>query len=338
MESLLNFTYEYDQDYEDEVCDKSEVVKFGSIAIPIFFSIVITLSLTGNILVLVILALYENMKSLTNIFIANLAVSDLVFTIGLPFWAIYDVWGWVFSETACKIVHFVFFTGFYSSVLFLTIMTIYRYLVVVHPLSDMSSLKLGTGFFLSVLMWMISIGAAMPSLLQTALVSVHHNGTHSLGCEYKDMQWKIIGMSQQNVFFLVAFAVIGFCYIQILKRITRTKSRTKNRAIKLVFCIVAVFFIGWVPYNMVIFLRVLHHSDVQPFNDCDISIQLDYAFYISRLIAFSHCCLNPVFYAFVGVTFRNHLKSLLHRMFSRPSPVHDQEMRMQNLVSRGTMY
>ncbi|XP_023195066.1 chemokine XC receptor 1-like [Xiphophorus maculatus] len=338
MESLLNFTYEYDQDYEDEVCDKSKVVIFGSIAIPIFFSIVITLSLTGNILVLVILALYENMKSLTNIFIANLAVSDLVFTIGLPFWAIYDVWGWVFSETACKIVHFVFFTGFYSSVLFLTIMTIYRYLVVVHPLSDMSSLKLGTGFFLSVLMWMISIGAAMPSLLQTALVSVHHNGTHSLGCEYKDMQWKIIGMSQQNVFFLVAFAVIGFCYIQILKRITRTKSRTKNRAIKLVFCIVAVFFIGWVPYNMVIFLRVLHHSDVQPFNDCDISIQLDYAFYISRLIAFSHCCLNPVFYAFVGVTFRNHLKSLLHRMFSRTSPVHDQEMRMQNLVSRGTMY
>ncbi|XP_054908824.1 chemokine XC receptor 1-like [Poeciliopsis prolifica] len=338
MEYYFNSTYEYDQDYEDEVCDKSEVVKFGSFAIPIFFSIVITLSLTGNILVLVILALYENMKSLTNIFIANLAISDLVFTIGLPFWAIYDVWGWVFSETACKIVHFVFFTGFYSSVLFLTIMTIYRYLVVVHPLSDMSSLKVGTGFFLSVLMWMISIGAAMPSLLQTALVSVHHNGTDSSGCEYKDMQWKVIGMAQQNVFFLCAFAVIGFCYIQILKRISRTKSRTKNRAVKLVFCIVAVFFIGWVPYNMVIFLRVLQHSEVQPFHHCDMSIQLDYAFYISRLIAFSHCCLNPVFYAFVGVKFRNHLKSLLHRMFSRRAPIDDQKIRMQNLVSRGSMY
>ncbi|KAM4739203.1 chemokine (C motif) receptor 1a, duplicate 1 [Anableps anableps] len=336
MDNLFNETYEYD--YEDEVCDKGEVVRFGSIAIPIFFSIVITLSLTGNILVLVILALYENMKSLTNIFIANLAISDLVFTTGLPFWAIYHIWGWVFSETVCKIIHFVFFTGFYSSVLFLTIMTIYRYLVVVHPLSDMSSLKLWTGFFLSVLMWIFSIGAAMPSLLHTSLVSIHHNGTHSTGCEYKTIQWKIIGMAQQNVFFLVAFAVMAFCYIQILKRITRTRSHTKNRAVKLVFCIVAVFFIGWVPYNVVIFLRVLHHNNVQPFDECKVSIQLDFAFHVCRLIAFSHCCLNPVFYAFVGVKFRNHLKSLLRRMFSRLSPVDDQEVKMKHLVSRGSMY
>ncbi|MEQ2229388.1 hypothetical protein ILYODFUR_018312 [Ilyodon furcidens] len=334
----LNNTNDYDYDYEDEVCEKGEVVKFGAIIIPIFFSIVITLSLTGNILVLVILALYENLKSLTNIFIVNLAISDLVFTMGLPFWAIYHVWGWVFSETVCNIVTFVFFTGFYSSVLFLTIMTIYRYLVVVHPLSDMSSLKPWTGFFLSVLMWIISIGAAMPSLLQTSLVSIHHNGTDSWGCEYNTIQWKIIGMSQQNCFFLVAFAVMAFCYMQILKRITRTRSHTKNRAVKLVFCIVAVFFVGWVPYNVVIFLRVLAHVEVQPFNECALSIQLDYAFYVCRLIAFSHCCLNPVFYAFVGVKFRNHFKALLRQMFSRPSPVEEQEVRMQNLISRGSMY
>ncbi|GLD50261.1 uncharacterized protein AKAME5_002787100 [Lates japonicus] len=116
----------YDYDYDDEVCEKGEVVQFGSIIVPVFFSLVITLSLTGNILVLVILALYENLKSLTNIFILNLAISDLVFTTGLPFWAIYHIWGWVFSEALCKIVTFVFFTGFYSSILFLTIMTIYR--------------------------------------------------------------------------------------------------------------------------------------------------------------------------------------------------------------------
>uniref|UniRef100_A0AAX7UNY8 G-protein coupled receptors family 1 profile domain-containing protein n=1 Tax=Astatotilapia calliptera TaxID=8154 RepID=A0AAX7UNY8_ASTCA len=112
-----NFSY-YDY-HEDEICNMSEVMNFGSIAIPIFFSVVITLSLTGNILVLIILALYEKLKSLTNIFILNLAVSYLVFTIGLPFWAIYHVKGWVFSEILCKVVTFIFFTGFYSSILFL---------------------------------------------------------------------------------------------------------------------------------------------------------------------------------------------------------------------------
>lgn len=331
------FEYDSEDDIEDQVCEKGEVVKFGSIAIPVFFSVVITLSLTGNILVLVILGLYENLKSLTNIFILNLAISDLVFTTGLPFWAIYHIWGWLFSEALCKIITFVFFTGFYSSILFLTIMTIYRYLAVVHPLSDLSTLKPSTGIFVSFLLWIISVGAAMPSLLHSSLVSIPHKGEHSLGCEYKANLWKIVGISQQNIFFLVAFAVMAFCYVHILGRITKTRSHTKSRAVKLVFCIVAVFFLGWVPYNVVIFLRILADNLVAPFDDCDVSIQLDYAFYVCRLIAFSHCCLNPVFYAFVGVKFRSHLKSMLHRMFIRQNPVEEQQVRMQNF-SRGSMY
>ncbi|XP_029988727.1 chemokine (C motif) receptor 1a, duplicate 1 [Sphaeramia orbicularis] len=337
MNISSNNTY-YDYDYPDEVCGKAGVVQFGSIAIPVFFSIVITLSLTGNILVLVILGLYENFKSLTNIFILNLAVSDLVFTTGLPFWAIYHIWGWLFSELHCKIVTFIFFTGFYSSILFLTVMTIYRYLAVVHPLSELSTGKLSVGIFVSVLMWIISIGAAMPSLLYSSLILIPQENGHTWGCEYQATVWKNVAVIQQNIFFLVAFAVMAFCYIQILGKITKTRSNTKNRAVKLVFSIVAVFFFGWVPYNVVIFLRVLADHVVPPFHECEASIQLDYAFYVCRLIAFSHCCLNPVFYAFVGVKFRSHLKSLLHRMFSRQSPVEEQQVRMQHLVSHGSMY
>lgn len=177
----------------------------------------------------------------------------------------------------------------------------------------------------------------MPSLLYSSIVSIPHNGGHSLGCEYKASMWKTISISQQNIFFLVAFAVMAFCYIQILGKIVRTKSHRKNRAVKLVFCIVAVFFLGWVPYNVVIFLGILADNLVAPFNDCATSIQLDYAIYVCRLIAFSHCCLNPVFYAFVGVKFRSHLKSLMRRMFVCQSRVEEQQTRLQNF-SRGSMY
>uniref|UniRef100_A0A3Q4M7S6 Chemokine (C motif) receptor 1a, duplicate 1 n=1 Tax=Neolamprologus brichardi TaxID=32507 RepID=A0A3Q4M7S6_NEOBR len=320
MANLTFGNFSYDDYYEDEICDKSEMVIFGSFAIPII-SVVITLSLTGNILVLIILALYENLKSLTNIFILNLAVSDLVFTIGLPFWAIYHVRGWVFSENLCKIVTFIFFTGFYSSILFLTIMTIYGYLVVVHPLSDLS--KHSTGVFLSVLIWIISTGAAMPSLLFSSITKVHHKDKESQGCEYIDPLWETVGVIQQNGFFLVAFVVMTFCFI-IIVIITRTRSHTSNKAVKLVFCRVALFFIGWVPYNVVIFLRVLPAHVVPSLDECEASTQLDYAFYACRLIAFSHCCLNPICYAFVDVKFRSHLKLL--------------KVRMENLISRRTMY
>lgn len=333
----LNDTY-YNYEFENEICDKTEVVKFGSIAIPIFFSVVITLSLTGNILVLIILGLYENFKSLTNIFILNLAISDLIFTTGLPFWAIYEVWGWIFSEIVCKLVTFVFYTGFYSSILFLTVMTIYRYLAVVYPLSELSTQRLSTGGLVCLIVWIISIGSAMPSILYSSIILIHHNNTVSEGCEFSSGLWKDIALSQQNIFFLVAFVVMAFCYIQIVSRITKTRSHTKNRAVKLVFCIVAVFFIGWVPYNVVIFLRILSDNLVPPFNTCESSIRLDYVFHVSRLIAFSHCCLNPVFYVFVGVKFRSHLKSMIHQIFSRQGPVEEQNVRMQNFVSQGTMF
>ncbi|XP_069006447.1 chemokine (C motif) receptor 1a, duplicate 1 [Embiotoca jacksoni] len=337
MDDYLNDS-QYDTDYEDEVCEKEELVQFGSIVIPVILSVVIVLSLTGNILVLIILAGYENLKSLTNIFILNLAISDLVFTTGLPFWAIYHIWGWVFSDTLCKVVSYVFYTGFYSSILFLTAMTIYRYLAVVHPLSDVSKQRFITGVFVSVLIWIISIAAAMPSLFYTSLVEIHQKGKHTVGCEYSLRKWKTIAVSQQNVFFLITFVVMAFCYIQILGRITRARSHTKNRAVKLVFSIVAVFFIGWVPYNVTIFLKLLGDNLVEPFNDCKASIHLDYADYVCRLIAFSHCCLNPVFYALVGVKFRRHLKSMLHRMFTRQSPVQEQQVRMKNFISQGSMY
>lgn len=337
MIDFVNYTFDYDNDTEDEVCEKEQVVTFGSYAVPIFFSVVITLSLTGNILVLVILGLYENLKSLTNIFILNLAISDLVFTTGLPFWAYYHIWGWLLSEPLCKIVSFVFFTGFYSSILFLTSMTIYRYLSVVHPLLCIKTKSFSTGFFVSFLLWMISIGAAMPSLLHSSVVLVPHKYGHSQGCEYETLELKNIAVIQQNAFFLFAFAVIALCYIRILVRIMKARSKTKNRAVKLVFCIVAVFFLGWVPYNVVIFLRILSDNLVEPFHECTTSIQLDYAYYVCRFIAFSHCCLNPVFYALVGVKFRSHLKSILQRMRICRIPVEEQQGTVRTF-SRGSMY
>ncbi|KAL7864142.1 hypothetical protein AOLI_G00155620 [Acnodon oligacanthus] len=127
--------YDYSEDY-DEICRKETVAKVGSIAVPLFFTIVVVLSLAGNILVLVILGLYENLRSLTNIFILNLAVSDLMFTLGLPFWSSYFIWGWTFGDAVCKGVNFVFSAGYYSSIVFLTLMTIQRYVAVVHPLSE----------------------------------------------------------------------------------------------------------------------------------------------------------------------------------------------------------
>lgn len=324
-------------DLVDEMCEISEVVQFESFAIPAFFAVVITLSLAGNILVLVILALYENVRSLTNIFILNLAISDLVFTTGLPFWAFYHVHGWQFSELVCKIVSFVFYIGFYSSVLFLTVMSIYRYIIVVQHFSDLNNKKIRWGILVSGCMWMLSVAAALPSLLRSTVVPSPDGDETSMSCTYATHVWQTIGTLQQNIFFTMAFVVVAFCYIQILSKVKQTQHRTKSRAVKLVFSIVAVFFFEWVPYNVVIFLKILEEHLVPPFHECLTAIHLEYAFCFSRLLAFSHCCLNPVFYGFVGVKFRRHLRSLC-LFFTRKIVKEEQPEQVQNPKSVGSLY
>ncbi|KAL1250450.1 hypothetical protein QQF64_021455 [Cirrhinus molitorella] len=281
--------YYYDTDYyDDQLCRKDEVVKVGSFVIPIFFMMVVVLSCMGNILVLVILALYESLKSLTNVFILNLALSDLLFTSGLPFWASYYIWGWTLGESGCKAVKFFFYFGFYSSVLFLTLMTVQRYMAVVHPLSDWERSRCLT--FSPFIVWFLSGTVAMLGSLHSKVITE----SDSKYCEYDSIEWKSAIAYFQNAFFFIAFVIMGYCYGRMLRTITNSPTQEVHKTVKLTFYIVLVFFIGWAPYNILMFLKSL---TFHPFTDCEISKRLDYAYYACRMVAFTHCCINPVIIA-----------------------------------------
>ncbi|XP_066528747.1 chemokine XC receptor 1-like [Hoplias malabaricus] len=326
MEQITTPTNEYNTDYvngQSDFCSREYVARVGSIAIPIFFTIVVILSLIGNVMVLVILALYESLKSFTNLFILNLAVSDLMFTLGLPFWACDYTWGWIFGDAVCKGVNFVFFIGFYSSILFLMLMTIQRYVAVVYPLSDWETCQKFT--FVPVLAWVVSAAAAIPALMQSSVMSDLDDPT-LLRCEPNSESGILVLTYLQNFFFVSAFVVMGFCYIRILQTVFGIQAQRRHRNIKLIFCIVVVFFVSWAPYNVVIFLQSLSRHGIEALLDCNVSDHLDYALYVFKFLAFSHCCLNPVFYAFVDVKFRNHLKMILQKVFQRQRDTdHDQQ-------------
>lgn len=297
----------YDDTYDDEICKKTGIMDFGAIFTPVLFSIVVIFSVFGNILVLVILVKYENLKSLTNTFILNLAISDLFFTAGLPFWAYYSIHGWTLGESACKIVTFIFCLGFYSSGILLILMTAHRYIAVMNPLSDIVST---TGFYsivASVIIWVISI-------LVSSLAFTFTKVAESKYCVYANSYWSLWGTYQQNILFIITSVVFMFCYTHIMCRLLHPVQRRRNKTLKLIFILMVVFLVGWVPYNVVIFLQSFSYWPGETDDmgkECEKSIRLDYAFEISRLFAFSQCCLNPVFYVFVGVKFKSHLKKML---------------------------
>ncbi|XP_058620147.1 chemokine XC receptor 1-like [Onychostoma macrolepis] len=303
-----NTTYYYDPYYEDQLCRKEVGVKDASV--PLLFTAVVVWSCIGNILVLVILALYKSLRCLTNVFILNLSVSDLLFTSGLPFWATYYTSGWVFGEVGCKAVKFLFYVGFYSSVLFLTLMTVQCYMEVVHPLSDWERCRcLSVSPFI---VWILSGTVALLGSLHSKVMTE----SGSLYCEYGSVEWKSSIAYFQNAFFIIAFVIMGYCYARMLLTIIKSQTNTRHKTVRLTFFIVLVFFIGWAPYNIVMFLKSF---TTEPFTNCEVKKRLDYAeYYACRILAVTRCYINTiVFLVFVDARFHNSLRAIPRRFHEK---------------------
>lgn len=305
-----NNSSDYDSHYEDERCDTSIPQQVGTYVTAVVFSIVVILSLLGNILVIVVLVRYENIKSLNNVLIMNLALSDLLFTVGLPFLVHSHINEWNLGEPACKMVTFVFFIGYYSSSILLVLLTGHRYVAVMNPLSSIVSNKGCCSTLTSPFIWVVSMLFAAPALIFTGVLQNTH-------CVTVSSNWTLFGIYQQNVFFILNLLVFLLCYPQIICRLLRpTAQRRMCKTLKLIFILMVVFLVTWAPYNIVIFLKSFQfypnsHDAPMLQGKCNFTKHLEYAFYISRLFAFSQCCLNPVFYVFVGVKFKKHLRKML---------------------------
>lgn len=299
-----------------QLCSKRTVNEFGARFIPVFYYVNFLLSYLGNWLVIFIIYKYEKLNTVTNIFLLNLVFSNILFASSLPFWATYHMSEWIFGIALCKMVSSAYFIGFYSSILFLTLMTFDRYLAVVHAVAGAKCRKKTYAIIASVAVWCISIVASVKELV---LQNVWESPFNGLMCEesgYSDSimnHWRLVSYYQQFLlFFLLPLFMVMYCYISITVRIMSTRMKEKCRAIKLIFVIIFTFFACWTPYNVVILLRAIQiSSSSEDSVSCSASESLDYALYVSRNIAYLYCCISPVFYTFVGKKFQSHFKRLM---------------------------
>ncbi|XP_017295603.1 chemokine (C-C motif) receptor 12a [Kryptolebias marmoratus] len=318
---LLNQTYNmtdptYVESKTVKLCTKKAVNQFGAKLIPVFYYVNFLLSFIGNGLVLLIIYKYEKLSTVTNIFQLNLVFSNLLFASSLPFLATYHLSEWIFGPALCKMVSSAYFIGFYSSILFLTLMTFDRYLAVVHVVAATKSRKKVYAVISSVIVWCISIAASVKELV---LRNVWESPTDGLMCEETGLSaatmeyWRLVSYYQQFLlFFLIPLIMVIYCYISITMRILSTRMKGKCRAIKLIFVILSTFFVCWTPYNVVSLIRAIRISQTTEEEEtCSDSDNIDYAFYVTRNIAYLYCCISPVFYTFLGKKFQSHFKRLI---------------------------
>ncbi|XP_072220301.1 chemokine (C-C motif) receptor 12a [Leuresthes tenuis] len=322
---LFNETYDttdpsYVVSKNVQLCAKKTVNQFGAKFIPVFYTVNFLLSYLGNGLVLLVIYKYEKLNTVTNVFLQNLVLSNILFASSLPFWATYHLSEWIFGIALCKMVSSAYFIGFYSSILFLTLMTFDRYLAVVHAVAAAKSRKKVYAIIASVIVWVISIAASVKELV---LRNVWMHPLNGLMCEESGLPqstmeyWRMVTYYQQFLlFFLLPLIMVLYCYISITVRILSTRMKEKCRAIKLIFVIIFTFFACWTPYNFVILMRAIQisHTSLDE-ESCSDSDKLDFALYVTRNIAYLYCCISPVFYTFLGKKFQSHFKRLMAKKF-----------------------
>ncbi|XP_053186729.1 chemokine XC receptor 1-like [Scomber japonicus] len=293
-----NSTDDYDYDEMPYLCDDMDFSTVNAA----FFIVIFIISVTGNSLLLVVLVCYENLKNATNLFVLNLACSDLVFTVTLPFWAVGHLHHWVFGDLACKLLTAAYFVGLYSSVILLTAITVDRFITVVLNKWPRKPVRERCAVGVCAAAWIISFAASLSDAIN---VKEFANG-EELSCESDDLELNLNYYLQVSLLFLLPLAIIIFCYSAILITVLQFSNRKRRRTVVVVLCIVAAFFVCWGPHHVLLFVETLYEPE-----GCDAEKSWDIAYHTCRILAYSHCCMNPLLYM-LSQNLRRHLLKFLH--------------------------
>ncbi|KAL0967636.1 hypothetical protein UPYG_G00254760 [Umbra pygmaea] len=94
-------------------------------------SVICILGLMGNILVIVTYAFYKKAKSMTDVYLLNMAIADMLFVAALPL-IIYNEYNhWDMGTVACKILGGAYSVNLYSGMLLLACISTDRYIAIV---------------------------------------------------------------------------------------------------------------------------------------------------------------------------------------------------------------
>ncbi|XP_020670126.2 free fatty acid receptor 3 [Pogona vitticeps] len=227
----------------------------------LYLAIYVLTILTGfptNLLALYALIQKLKTKATPNtILLLNLTLSDLCFLAFLPFKISEDVSGhWSLPNYLCPLSGLFYFSSIYSTTLFLTALSVERYLGVAYPVRYRLKRHLPYVVVASFGLWVCSFAHC-----SIVYITEFYPGNYSLinnSC-YKNFtkdQLAIllpVRLELGIVLFLVPSLITCFCYFGFMRIVITSahiRRSKKQRAVGLVAATLAVFIICFSPYNV----------------------------------------------------------------------------------------
>ncbi|XP_078348462.1 melatonin receptor type 1B-B-like [Oculina patagonica] len=123
-------------------------------------------ALIGNLSLYIIVYKNKDLRTITNLYILNLAAADIMVSVlSIPFTMVTVITGrWLFGDTACVALGFFTFLSFISSVLSLGMIAINRYFYIVKWNTYTKTFSKKKALLYAAAVWAVSISLALPPL------------------------------------------------------------------------------------------------------------------------------------------------------------------------------
>nr|AKQ63068.1 orphan G-protein coupled receptor 62 [Platynereis dumerilii] len=309
----------------------SNFAPFTQIMLIVAFSILIAFGALGNGLVCFVVARNSSMRTPRNIFIINLAISDLTLCLFTqPFNLLkVSMSMWSLGGFMCKFVPMFAGTNVFVSTISITAIALDRFQVIVYPTRD-SMKRVGAAVALLAI-WLISLLMASPLLIFNVLnpveiapgIVLYYVCVENPASHYEKGAYSIASMIFQ---YIVPILIVTVAHARICNKLkyrminqqptvalnspfqkhkNEREAKRKRKTNTLLVTIAAVFVCSWMPLNVFDIMADFNHSYLKTIDKNGL------VFPICHLLVLSSACTNPLLYGWLNENFRREFVSVL---------------------------
>ncbi|XP_038148434.1 proteinase-activated receptor 2-like [Cyprinodon tularosa] len=282
-----------------------------TVFLPIVYIIVFVIGLPTNALALWVFLFRTKKRHPSSIYMANLALADLMFVIWIPLKIAYHFKGnnWIYGEGLCKVLVAFFYANMYCSMAFIACISVQRYWAVVYPMSQRQRSNV-LAVSISVGVWMLVWLTTIPLYLYDQEVYIRNMDIKTCHDVTRLSQKKIAAgyfLTMGTLGFVVPAVVCIISYILMLKALRSnmgdsTIAQKRRKAVVLIITVLVMFLLCFTPSNIML---LVHYTLL--LGEAENNM---YGFYITTLcLASLNSCIDPFIYYFISEDFREHVKN-----------------------------
>ena len=236
--------------------------------------------------------------------------ADVLLMLGLPFVATQNAISyWPFGPVLCRLVMTLDGINQFTSIFCLTVMSVDRYLAVVHPIRSARWRRPRVAKLASAAVWAFSLVMSLP-LVVFADIQEGWN-TCNLSWPEPVGLWGAVFIIYTSVLgFFGPLLVICLCYVLIVVklkasgvRVGSTRRRSERKVTRMVVVVVLVFAGCWLPFFIVNIVNLAFALPEEPASAG--------AYFFVVVLSYANSCANPLLYGFLSDNFRQSFRKVL---------------------------